>query len=156
MSLPYLDDELSRQIEPQAPPPSKRYEALLKGKKAGCRLYIAMAPTPPTLTLDNFKNYLDKIMTLEPEVIFWEPINARGTNGKRMIAAGLDWANSIMTKRSWSEDFLRQWEDIETAAEIVGCKDKLHIWPDPELKKYVDNPQKVIDWLHRPTIENWV
>ncbi|MBG0749223.1 MAG: radical SAM protein [Planktothrix agardhii KL2] len=156
MSLPYLDDELSRQIEPQAPPPSKRYEALLKGKKAGCRLYIAMAPTPPTLTLDNFKNYLDKIMTLEPEVIFWEPINARGTNGKRMIAAGLDWANSIMTKRSWSEDFLRQWEDIETAAEIVGCKDKLHIWPDPELKKYVDDPQKVIDWLHRPTIENWV
>ena len=31
MSLPYLDDELSRQIEPQAPPPSQRYEALLEG-----------------------------------------------------------------------------------------------------------------------------
>lgn len=52
-----------------------------------------------------------------------------------MIAAGLDWANSIMTKRSWSEDFLRQWEDIETAAEIVGCKDKLHIWHESRVKK---------------------
>lgn len=156
MSLPYLDDELSRKIEPQAPPPSKRYEALLKGRQAGCRLYIAMAPTPPTLTLDDFKTYFDKIMKLEPEVIFWEPINARGTNGKRMIAAGIEWVDSVMSRRAWAEHFLKQWEEVETAARMIGCLDKLHIWPDPELAKYVDNPKKVVDWLHRPTIENWV
>ncbi|MFB2879220.1 hypothetical protein [Floridanema aerugineum] len=71
MSLPYLDDELSRKIEPQAPPPSKLYEALLKGYKAGCRLYVAMAPTPPTMTLDDFKRHLEKIIAVNPEVIFW-------------------------------------------------------------------------------------
>ena len=155
MSLPYLDDRLSRQIEPQAPLPSKRYEALLKGYQEGCRLYIAMAPTPPTLTLEDFKVHLQKLMVLNPEVIFWEPINARGTNGKRMIAAGLKWAKSIMEKKSWAGDFIRQWNDIESAAEQVGCREKLHIWPDPELRGYVETV-KLECWLYKQTIEKWI
>lgn len=154
MSLPYLDDRLSRQIEPQAPLPSKRYEALLKGHQVGCRLYIAMAPTPPILTLEDFKGHLQKLMVLDPEVIFWEPINARGTNGKRMIAAGLKWANSIMEKKSWASDFIRQWNDIESASEQVGCLEKLHIWPDPELRGYVETV-KLESWLYKQTIEKW-
>ena len=154
MSLPYLDDELSRKIEPQAPPPTKRYQALLEGHKAGCRLYVAMAPTPPTMTLEQFKTDLEKIMYLNPEVIFWEPINARGTNGKRMLAAGLEFTNSIMSKQSWAENFKRQWEDIETAAKELGCLERLHIWPDPELRGYVDEA-KLDKWLYEPTIENW-
>lgn len=154
MSLPYLDDELSRKIEPQAPPPSERYKALLKGYKEKCRLYVAAAPTPPNMTLDHFKRYLEKIMRIEPEVIFWEPINARGTNGKRMVAAGLEFTSSIMTKSSWAECFIRQWEQIETAALELGCIERLHIWPDPELKGYVDN-NKLNHWLYRPTVEKW-
>ncbi len=154
MSLPYLDDELSRQIEPQAPLPSKRYEALLEGHQAGCRLYVAVAPTPPTMTLDDFKRHLEKILYVNPEVIFWEPINARGTNGKRMVAAGLDFASSVMSKNSWAECFLKQWEDIETAARELGCYDRLHIWPDPELRGYVDEA-KVEHWLYKQTVEKW-
>jgi len=154
MSLPYLDDELSRKIEPQAPPPSKRYEALLEGHRAGCRLYIAVAPTPPNMTLDDFKRHLEKIMYVNPEVIFWEPINARGTNGKRMVAAGLEFARSIMSKKSWVECFVRQWEEIEAAAISIGCDDRLHIWPDPELREYVDEA-KVQHWLYKPTVEKW-
>lgn len=50
MSLPYLDDELSLKIEPHAPSPTLRYKALLKGRAAGCRLYVAVAPTPPNMT----------------------------------------------------------------------------------------------------------
>ena len=154
MSLPYLDDELSRQIEPQAPPPSERYKALLKGHQAGCRLYVAVAPTPPKMALDDFKRYFEKIMQFEPEVIFWEPINARGTNGKRMVAAGLEFANSIMTKNSWAERFKTQWEEIEAAAKDIGCIDRLHIWPDPELRGYVED-SKLDSWLYKPTVEKW-
>jgi DNA repair photolyase len=69
MSLPYLNDELSRQIEPQAPPPSERYKAMLAGHKAGCRMYVAVAPTPPNMTLDDFKRHLEKIMCINPEVM---------------------------------------------------------------------------------------
>lgn len=154
MSLPHLDDELSRKIESNSPIPSLRYEALLKGHKAGCRLYVAVAPTPPAMTKDDFKEHLEKIMKVNPEVIFWEPINARGSNGKRMVDAGLDFANDVMTKQSWAKCFIRQWSDIEAAASEVGCLDKLHIWVDPNLKGHVEN-QKLEYWLYRPTVEKW-
>lgn len=154
MSLPNLNDELSRQIEPQAPPPTKRYEALKKGSEAGCRLYVAAAPTPPHMNQKDFKKHLEQLMEVNPEVIFWEPINARGSNGQRMIAAGLDFASSVMSKNSWAECFIRQWEAIESAAEDIRCSDRLHIWPDRELQGYVEL-SKLEHWWERPTVERW-
>ena len=155
MSLPHFDDSLSRLVEPSAPPPSARFKALLAGQKAGCRLYIAAAPTPPNLQEQDFKQYLEKIVGLEPEVIFWEPINARGTNGSRMQKAGIRYVSSVMSKASWADNFLRQWEMVDNAAREVGCLDRLHIWPDRALKKFVD-PQKVEYWINRPTVEPWL
>lgn len=154
MSLPYFDDFLSRKIEPKAPLPSARYQALKKGKEAGCRIYVAIAPTYPHFQLDDFKKHLEKIMLLEPEVIFWEPINARGTNGKRMLAAGLDFVKSVMKKDEWANNFIQQWQLIETAAQDIGCDDILHIWPDRELEGYID--KKILEsWWYRPTVEKW-
>jgi DNA repair photolyase len=154
MSLPILDDELSRKIEPFAPPPTERYKAMLVGHQAGCRLYVAVAPTPPDITLDDFKRHLEKLMYFNPEVIFWEPINARGTNGKRMVAAGLEFARFVMTKSSWAKNFIQQWDYIETAAKEIGCTDRLHIWVDSELKGYVEQ-SRLEEWLYRPTVERW-
>ncbi|MGD1714876.1 hypothetical protein [Dapis sp. BLCC M172] len=59
-----------------------------------------------------------------------------------------------MTKKSWAENFIKQWEEVEEAAKSVGCLDKLHIWPDPELKGYVEE-KKLNHWLYLPTIEKW-
>ncbi len=154
MSLPHLDDQLSRQIEPHSPLPSDRLKALYKGKEAGCRLYVAIAPTPPHMQKADFTRYLQKILPLEPEVLFWEPINARGTNGKRMVSAGLDFAESVMNHNGWAKNFMRQWEAIEEAAHELGCSDILHVWPDPALGKYVDQ-EKLNHWFYRPTVECW-
>lgn len=154
MSLPNLNDDFSRQIEPKAPPPSERYKALHEGHKAGCRLYVAAAPTPPMMELEDFKRHLDKLMEVAPEVIFWEPINARGTNGKRMLAAGLEFTKGVMSQKSWAASFKKQWDEIEAAAESIGCKEYLHIWPDRELKGYVDLT-KLEYWWDRPTVEKW-
>lgn len=154
MSLPYLNDELSRQIEPQAPLPSDRYKALLKGHKLGCRLYVAIAPTPPNLKRDDFKRLLEKVLLINPEVIFWEPINARGTNGKRMLEAGLEFTKSIMTKNSWAENFIRQWELLDNVAQELGCQKLIHVWPDPELAGFIDD-DKLQEWLYKPTVEIW-
>jgi len=154
VSLPYIDDTLSRQIEPASPPPSLRFKALLEGHKAGCRLYIAAAPTPPKTSLENFTQLLKTIMEIEPEVIFWEPINARGTNGKRMLAAGLDFIQCVMNQKAWSQDFIEQWSNIELASTNIGCLDRLHIWPDRELEGFVDSG--ILDyWWYRPTVEQW-
>jgi DNA repair photolyase len=154
MSLPHLDDNLSKLIEPYAPSPSTRLKALEKGLKAGCRLYIAMAPTPPQLSFNDFISFFESIRSVNPEVIFWEPINARGSNGKRMLAAGLDFAQSVMSQSSWAENFIRQWGEVEIAAQQTNLKDKLHIWPDPELKKFIGQDE-IDKWLYRPTVEKW-
>ena len=154
MSLPHLDHELSRQIEPSSPLPTSRYQALLKGAASNCRLYVAVAPTPPHMQKNDFKQHLEKIMHLNPEVIFWEPINARGSNGKRMLEAGLNFVGDVMTKKLWAECFVRQWRDIELAAEEVGCLNKLHIWVDPQLKGFVED-KELNKWLYKPTPENW-
>ena len=154
MSIPCINDELLKKIEPQAPLSSDRYKALEKGYQANCRLYVAMAPTPPMMTLDDFKFNLEKFMQINPEIIFWEPINARGSNGQRMLAAGLDFAQSVMTKKSWAETFTKQWDFIETAATELECLDKIHIWPDLSLKGFV-NEEKINHWLYKPTIEKW-
>lgn len=155
MSLPHLDNKLSRQIEPSSPLPTSRYQALLKGVQNNVRLYVAVAPTPPHMQLDDFKQHLKKVMRFNPEVIFWEPINARGSNGKRMLAAGLDFVEDVMTKKLWAECFTRQWRDIELAAEEVGCLDKLHIWVDPQLKGFVKD-EELNKWLYKPTPEKWI
>jgi DNA repair photolyase len=154
MSIPMLDDELSRKIEPAAPLPSDRYKAMLKGYEAGVKLYAAIAPTPPTMHLQDFQNLLQKIMVFEPEVIFWEPINARGTNGKRMLEAGLDFVRSVTNRDSWADNFIHQWNDIEQAATNLGCKELLHIWVDPELRGFI-NDEALDHWLFRKTVEDW-
>lgn len=154
MSLPYINDELGRKIEPYAPSTTERYKALIEGYKAGCRLYIAVAPTPPQIDFEKFYGYLEQVLEVNPEVIFWEPINARGTNGKRMITAGLEFTKSIMHKKSWAECFIRQWIQIEDAAEKLGCLERIHIWADKDLKSWVNS--EILDyWWYRPTIEKW-
>ncbi|RZM82140.1 SPL family radical SAM protein [Leptolyngbya iicbica] len=154
MSIPAINDELMKRIEPFAPPTSLRYQALLEGAAAGCRLYAAIAPTPPQMGFEDFLTHLGLLMQIKPEVLFWEPINARGTNGKRMLLAGLEFANSIMNKTSWAENFLRQWEQIEHASQVLGCMDLLHIWADRELEGVVD--KDILNyWWYKPTVENW-
>lgn len=154
MSLPHLNDEVSRQIEPGAPLPSDRYRALLKGAESGCRIYIAMAPTCPGMGVTQIAKHLEKLLLLNPEVIFWEPINPRGSNGKRMLAVGLDFVGNIMDRTSWANYFAQQWDDIEQAASAVSCLHLLHIWPDRELEGLIDS-ERLKFWWYRPTVEFW-
>ncbi len=154
MSLPFVVNDLSRQIEPFAPLPTDRLKALLEGSRQGCRVYVAIAPTPPMMGLSDFASHLEAILPVNPEVIFWEPINARGSNGKRMLAAGLNFAREVMSKEAWASCFVRQWGEIELAAQQAGCLERLHVWPDRELSGAVDDTI-LHYWWHRPTVENW-
>lgn len=151
MSLPHLDDELSRQIEPGAPRPSDRLLALKKGKAAGCRVFVAIAPTVPTN--NEFHQYFDSILSLSPEVMFWEPINARGTNGARMKEAGIEWVEQISTGKLWAANFMNQWHELEAAALEMGCLNLIHPWFDPNLKTYIPAEDWWMKWFNRPTVE---
>lgn len=48
-SVPFADDKLARLIEPQAPPPSKRFEAMRRLTEAGVTVGVMVAPIIPGL-----------------------------------------------------------------------------------------------------------
>ena len=48
-SIPFADDKTARLIEPQAPPPSKRLEAMRRLAEAGVRVGVMVAPIIPGL-----------------------------------------------------------------------------------------------------------
>jgi len=155
MSIPTLDDDLSRQMEPKAPRPSDRLRALKAGSEKGLRTFAAIAPTAPMVNAEGFKALLGELMECNPEVLFWEPVNARGTNAIRMMNAGISWVESVSSRKLWAENFARQYADLQKAAESLGILDKIHPWLDPELKKEGVLVKEVEKWLSRPTVEIW-
>jgi DNA repair photolyase len=48
-SIPFADDKLARLIEPQAPPPTKRFEAMRRLTEAGVKVGVMVAPIIPGL-----------------------------------------------------------------------------------------------------------
>lgn len=155
MSIPTLDDHLSRQIEPKAPRPSDRLKAMKFAHSQGIRTYVAIAPTVPMMDKEGFKRLLGELMLFNPEVMFWEPINARGSNGDRMTQAGIDWAASVSDRKTWAENFERQWGELKTAAEDLGILERIHPWFDSALVKEGRLVEEVHYWKSRPTVEKW-
>lgn len=155
MSIPTLDDNLSRQLEPKAPRPSDRIKAMKFAHSQGIRTYVAIAPTVPMMDREGFKRLLGELMLFNPEVMFWEPINARGSNGDRMTQAGIHWAASVSDRKTWAENFERQWGELKTAADDLGILERIHPWLDSALVKEGRLVEEVHYWKSRPTVEKW-
>lgn len=49
ISIPFADEEIARLIEPLAPPPERRFEAVRRLSKAGVPVYVFVAPIIPGL-----------------------------------------------------------------------------------------------------------
>lgn len=141
-SIPTLDDELAKVMEPNAPPPTARWRALETLQKKGVRLFVSMSPTYPTMGKNEIWNTLTFLKSLDPEVIFHEPINPRGKNFEMCVKA----AEAANESQLASE--LRKLKDhekwVEYAVEQIALVRKLsneiggleiHTWPDRELVK---------------------
>jgi DNA repair photolyase len=155
MSIPHTDDRAARLIESHAPAPSRRLDAIAQASAGGCRTFVAMAPTLPTAGLEGFKDHLDALMTTDPELIFWEPINARGKNFSLMQQAGIPWINMIRAEKDAAAVALRQWDQMEKAADSLGISRQLHYWPDKSWVKHTSDISRFEQWWERPTIERW-
>lgn len=156
MSLPHFDNNLARVLEPGAPRPTDRYAALLQARAAGCRVFVAMAPTPPTHRHDEFSAYLDQILKINPEVIFWEPINLRGSNAEK-LRHKVDWADSVSSRDRWAYNFDRQWRVLQNCAQKFGVEGLLHPWFDSGLKSAIEPAtwMEYQQWINHPTVEVW-
>lgn len=154
-SIPCLDDEMVRSIEPGAPAPSARLRALEQISEAGVPVYVSMSPTYPTQDRGDLKELLETFKTrLDPDVVFHEPINPRGANFDMLVKAAessgqTDLATSlreIQSRESWVEYSVQQLKAVENLGEELDLP--IHLWPDKQLLNYLDGS----DFAHLRTV----
>lgn len=142
-SIPCLDDEMVRSIEPGAPAPTTRLNALEKISDAGVPVYVSMSPTYPTQDWDDLYDLLLKFKErLDPDVIFHEPINPRGGNFQMTVRAAREAGqeelatelNKIRERDIWVEYSKKQLMAVREIGEKLDLP--IHLWPDREFIKY--------------------
>ena len=90
-SLPYLDDDIARVLEPHSTSPTRRIQMLGEAMRKGIPTYVAIAPVMPFYDPErnrplyqevfNYFSGLTSIQSLEPlREIFCEVLNPKGDN----------------------------------------------------------------------------
>nr|WP_080509322.1 radical SAM protein [Candidatus Halobonum tyrrellensis] len=139
-SIPSFNEELVGALEPGAPPPLTRWEALDMLQLEGVPVYVSMSPTYPTMDEHGLHRLLTRFMALRAQVVFHEPINPRGENFGLMITAleeaGLeeqaDEFRKLKDVEEWVKYALKQLNWVQQKAEDLGAP-PIHSWPDREL-----------------------
>lgn len=154
-SIPCMDAEQVRAIEPRAPPPEHRLRGLKEFNELDVQTYVSMSPTYPTQDRDDLREQLERVAECDPAVIFHEPINPRGANfemtveaaresGQKNLAEELE---SLRDQEYWMNyaiDHLRLVQEIGNELDLP-----IHLWPDKELVNLAS--QEVSEWL-----ETWL
>ncbi|TKX50013.1 radical SAM protein [Halorubrum sp. ASP121] len=142
-SIPCLDDEKVRSIEPGAPAPSARLDALEEISNAGVPVYVSMSPTYPTQDREDLRDLLTKFKErLDPDVVFHEPINPRGGNFQMTVdaarEAGQDELADELDKLRDRDQWVEYSKEQLTAVRDIGDDLDLpiHLWPDKEFIKH--------------------
>lgn len=117
-SLPYLDDDIARVLEPHSTSPTRRLQMLSKAIQAGIPCYVAIAPAMPFNDLNTnqplyqrvFELLAGRVTTQTPDdnpgslkEIFCEVLNPKGENIEMMKGAlNNAWAadDGILAKKS--------------------------------------------------------
>jgi DNA repair photolyase len=152
-SIPCMDAESVRAIEPNAPAPQHRLRGLREFNEHGVQTFVSMSPTYPTQGIDDIRKQLKTVSECNPAVIFHEPINPRGGNfdmtvqavreaGMAELAEELD---RLRNRERWLEYSLEQFAAVQKIGEELGLP--VHLWPDRQHIKHTDG--EVSKWLQR-------
>jgi DNA repair photolyase len=147
-SIPCLKDEQVRAIEPGAPAPSARLDALETISQAGVPVYVSMSPTYPTQSREDLRSLLKKFKErLDPDVVFHEPINPRGGNFEMTVKAAKEAGQDTLAKElrklrdreRWVEYSMDQLTAVEELGEELNVP--VHLWPDKQFVKYAGDKE---------------
>ena len=138
-SLPHLDDDLARVLEPQAPAPSARLEMLCEAAQVGIPVYVAVAPFLPFHTLEVLDEVVARVKPLRPTEIFCEPLNPKG-DCVGMVAQALATQYPAEAKRMtayndaawarWTYEVLRHGVEHHSGAGFIAWPDTGRAWSD--------------------------
>jgi DNA repair photolyase len=157
MSLPTLQNDLSKIYEPRAPAPTQRLAALRTARDAGLNVYVAMAPTYPECDEEDLRATLRAVAEVAPVTIFHEPINIRAENVERIVAQarslGIRLKTEVFsTREQWENYAVHSLQTVDRLAEELGLSHKLHLWPDKSLgnssiANRMTKPREYLQWL---------
>jgi len=150
-SIPCLNVDQVRAIEPSAPAPEHRLRGLKKFDEMGVQTYVSMSPTYPTQDRSDLRNQLEQIASCSPAVVFHEPINPRGANFEMTVQAAreagelelADALESLRDREVWLDYSLNHFATVQAAASELGVP--VHLWPDNQHLKHTDGD--VHEWL---------
>ena len=147
-SIPSFDTALVEVLEPKAPPPQARWEALDKLFRAGVPRFVSFSPTYPTMDRDDIRTALEWFSAVDPEVVFHEPINPRGINFEMCVEslkeAGMEEEaeqfERLTDTMRWKEYAINQ---IDLVREVAKDFDNLsiHSWPSQDLIRETSGKQ---------------
>lgn len=148
-SIPSFDASLVGVLEPNAPPPMARWEALNELFRSGIPRFVSFSPTYPTMDEDDIHDALSWFSAIDPEVVFHEPINPRGINFEMcvealeeagMVSAAGEFRH-VQERDNWTEYALNQIEMVRDAADHFE-NITIHTWPDRDLIKSTRGTQR--------------
>lgn len=140
-SIPSFDASLVSALEPNAPPPMARWEALDELFRADVPRFVSFSPTYPTMDRDEIREALSWFSAVDPEVVFHEPMNPRGANFEMCLEATRDAGYAdvadelerIHNQGEWIEYALDHIEMVREVAEEEFDRLHIHSWPDRKL-----------------------
>jgi len=138
VSLPTLDDGLSRLYEPNAPGPKQRLKLLQDAHAEGIPTFVAVAPVFPECGYQGMLDVFNAVKEVDPVTLFMEPVNIRLGIAERIREKALSIGRDIdMTPYgggdAWVNYAIRTLLDAERAADAAGVRDRLHLWPDHDV-----------------------
>ena len=139
-SIPSLHEEMVNVLEPGAPPPLTRWEALDMLQLENVPVFVSMSPTYPTMDEDGLHRLLTRFKAIRANVVFHEPINPRGANFKLMVEAledaGMQESAEEFRKLQdvdhWVQYALKQLNWVQKKAKELDAP-PVHSWPDREV-----------------------
>jgi DNA repair photolyase len=138
-SLPHLDDDLAKVLEPRAAAPSARLEMLREAAQWGIPVYVAVAPFMPFHTLNVLDEVMANVAPLHPTEIFCEVLNPKGMCVQRVAqalavsrpsAAKIAYGYDDAAWSRWTHAVLRYGVENHSDAGFVAWPDTGGAWAD--------------------------
>lgn len=150
-SIPSLNTEEVRAIEPKAPGPDHRLRGLKEFNEYGVQTYVSMSPTYPTQDKEDLRELMERIAECDPAVVFHEPINPRGANFEMTVQAARDAGqetlarelNDLRDRDYWVKYATSHFRWVQELGEELDLP--VHLWPDKELVKFASGEEA--EWL---------
>lgn len=156
ITSPVSKENVIEMIEPNASSMSERIDVMKKAHSMGIKTFGMICPVIPGIGNDpeSFGEMLSSVLECEPEAIWTEPLNARGSgiircveifseNGFESIAAQIDMVRNSTFHMVYVEDLINM---ATAVAKQLNCVEKLKILVHANGDGYRVDDQAVI-WL---------